>query len=188
MRNTRGRSNSIFSSTIGGPTNAELTCISEEIVLDNFIDDSLLNDCITSCNKGENYLMLNEFENNLNGMSEEAVNIIKHRKGELCVDDRAIIEFHEANCPLAKVIVDHKLATNPLKNNSLIARQKRSSFAGMTSSNHSSDFMPLTSVPTEQCPNCGDELMAKSNVQNDHIIEEEEEVDEDSINSCDKTQ
>ncbi len=188
MRNTRGRSNSIFSSTIGGPTNAELTCISEEIVLDNFIDDSVLNDCITSCNKNENYLMLSEFENNLNGMSEEAVNIIKHRKGELCVDDRAIIEFHEANCPLAKVIVDHKLATNPLKNNSLTSRQKRSSFAGMTSSNHSSDFMPLTSVPTEQCPNCGDELMAKSNAQNDHIIEEEEEVDEDSINSCDKTQ
>ncbi len=56
--------------------------------------------------------MLNEFENNLNGMSEEAVNIIKQRKDELCVDDRAIIEFHEANCPLAKVIVDHKLNEN----------------------------------------------------------------------------
>jgi hypothetical protein len=189
MRNTRARSNSIFSSSIAGPTNAELTCISEEIVLDNFIDDSVLNDCITSCNKEEKYLMFSEFENNLKDMSEEAANIIKQRKGDLCVDDRAIIEFHEANCPMAKVIADHKLATNPLKNNSLTARQKRSSFAGMTSSNLSSGLMPLTSVPIEQCPNCGDELMAKSNVQNDHIIEEEEEeIDNDSINNCDKTQ
>ncbi len=32
------------------------------------------------------------------------------------------------------------------------------------------------------------ELMAKSNVQNDHIIEEEEQVDDHSVNSCDKTQ
>lgn len=33
---------------------------------DNILDDlDLIGDCITSCNKVENYLMLSEFENNL---------------------------------------------------------------------------------------------------------------------------
>ncbi|XP_063706849.1 monocarboxylate transporter 12-like [Culicoides brevitarsis] len=50
----------------------ELTCISEEGIADmdlpdNFLDDiDYAGDCITSCNKVENYLMLSEFENNLN--------------------------------------------------------------------------------------------------------------------------
>jgi len=49
----------------------ELTCISEEGIADMDIPDNLLDDldyigdCITSCNKVENYLMLSEFENNL---------------------------------------------------------------------------------------------------------------------------
>ncbi|XP_071445390.1 monocarboxylate transporter 2-like [Hetaerina americana] len=52
----------------GGP---ELTCISEEGIADMDLPDNLLDDldyigdCITSCNKVENYLMLSEFENNL---------------------------------------------------------------------------------------------------------------------------
>ncbi|XP_050312458.1 monocarboxylate transporter 12-like [Anthonomus grandis grandis] len=49
----------------------ELTCISEEGIADMDLPDDLLDDldyigdCITSCNKVENYLMLSEFENNL---------------------------------------------------------------------------------------------------------------------------
>lgn len=49
----------------------ELTCISEEGIADMDLPDNLLDDldyigdCITSCNKVENYLMLSEFENNL---------------------------------------------------------------------------------------------------------------------------
>lgn len=50
----------------------ELTCISEEGIADMDLPDNLLDDfdyagdCITSCNKVENYLMLSELENNLN--------------------------------------------------------------------------------------------------------------------------
>lgn len=49
----------------------ELTCISEEGIADMDLPDNLLEDfdyigdCLTSCNKVENYLMLSEFENNL---------------------------------------------------------------------------------------------------------------------------
>ncbi|XP_076252048.1 monocarboxylate transporter 12-like isoform X3 [Rhynchophorus ferrugineus] len=47
----------------------DLTCISEEADMDlpdNLLDDlDYIGDCITSCNKVENYLMLSEFENNL---------------------------------------------------------------------------------------------------------------------------
>ncbi|KAG7201410.1 hypothetical protein KM043_004170 [Ampulex compressa] len=54
-----------------GPDKPELTCISEEGIADMDLPDNLLEDldyigdCITSCNKVENYLMLSEFENNL---------------------------------------------------------------------------------------------------------------------------
>lgn len=53
------------------PEKPELTCISEEGIADMDLPDNLLDDldyigdCITSCNKVENYLMLSEFENNL---------------------------------------------------------------------------------------------------------------------------
>ncbi|PSN45283.1 hypothetical protein C0J52_17530 [Blattella germanica] len=57
---------------IAGPgEKPELTCISEEGIADMDLPDNLLDDldyigdCITSCNKVENYLMLSEFENNL---------------------------------------------------------------------------------------------------------------------------
>lgn len=56
----------------GGIEKPELTCISEEGIADMDLPDNLLDDldyvgdCITSCNKVENYLMLSEFENNLN--------------------------------------------------------------------------------------------------------------------------
>lgn len=184
IRNTRARSNSIFNSTIGSQANAELTCISEEIVLDNFLDESILNDCITSCNKEEKYLMYSEFENNLNNVSEEAVAVIKRRKEELCSDDKAVVEFHEANCPMAKVNADdNRLSSNPLES-SLSARQRRASYAGI-SSNVLSGVMPLTireqqtNAQIEQCPNCGDDLEGASNVLNDQIVEEDEV--EDSI-------
>ncbi|CAH0390875.1 unnamed protein product [Bemisia tabaci] len=49
----------------------ELTCISEEGIADMDLPDNILDDldyigdCITSCNKVENFLMLSEYENNL---------------------------------------------------------------------------------------------------------------------------
>lgn len=49
----------------------ELTCISEEGIADMDIPDHILEeleylgDCITSCDKVENYLMMSEYENNL---------------------------------------------------------------------------------------------------------------------------
>lgn len=55
----------------GDDDKPELTCISEEGIADMDLPDNLLDDldyigdCITSCNKVENYLMLSEFENNL---------------------------------------------------------------------------------------------------------------------------
>ncbi|XP_076371805.1 monocarboxylate transporter 10-like isoform X2 [Tachypleus tridentatus] len=48
----------------------ELTCISEEVAMENFLED-LVDDCITSCNKEEKYLMLSEYEQNLNKTQEE---------------------------------------------------------------------------------------------------------------------
>lgn len=60
-----------------------MTCISEEGIADMDLPDNLLDDldyigdCITSCNKVENYLMLSEFENNL--IAE--MPIIMDRKG-----------------------------------------------------------------------------------------------------------
>ncbi|CAB0002653.1 unnamed protein product [Nesidiocoris tenuis] len=54
-----------------GQDKPELTCISEEGIADMDLPDNILDDldyigdCITSCNKVENYLMLSEFENNL---------------------------------------------------------------------------------------------------------------------------
>lgn len=55
---------------MNGLEKPELTCISEEIadmdIPDNLLDElDYVGDCITSCNKVENYLMLSEFENNL---------------------------------------------------------------------------------------------------------------------------
>ncbi|XP_030752675.1 monocarboxylate transporter 12-like isoform X2 [Sitophilus oryzae] len=55
----------------GNGEKADLTCISEEGIADMDLPDNILDDldyigdCITSCNKVENYLMLSEFENNL---------------------------------------------------------------------------------------------------------------------------
>lgn len=49
----------------------ELTCISEEAMMDNIFDD-YVDDCITSCNKEEKYLMLSEFENNLINTQESS--------------------------------------------------------------------------------------------------------------------
>ncbi|XP_055603888.1 monocarboxylate transporter 12-like isoform X2 [Uranotaenia lowii] len=61
----------IVDPAINGADKLELTCISEEGIADMDLPDNLLDDldyvgdCITSCNKVENYLMLSEFENNL---------------------------------------------------------------------------------------------------------------------------
>ncbi|XP_065169406.1 monocarboxylate transporter 12-like isoform X2 [Atheta coriaria] len=61
----------IIENMVGTVDQKELTCISEEGIADMDLPDNLLDDldyigdCITSCNKVENYLMLSEFENNL---------------------------------------------------------------------------------------------------------------------------
>ncbi|XP_013778846.1 monocarboxylate transporter 12-like [Limulus polyphemus] len=47
----------------------ELTCISEEVAMENLFED-LMDDCITSCNKEEKYLMLSEYEQNLKKTQE----------------------------------------------------------------------------------------------------------------------
>nr|XP_042910585.1 monocarboxylate transporter 10 [Parasteatoda tepidariorum] len=63
----------------------ELTCISEEVMMENIFDD-YIDDCITSCNKEEKYLMLSEFENNLintqesSSVSQEFRKLAKERK------------------------------------------------------------------------------------------------------------
>ncbi|GFR15119.1 monocarboxylate transporter 12 [Trichonephila clavata] len=63
----------------------ELTCISEEVMMENIFDD-LVDDCITSCNKEEKYLMLSEFENNLintqesSSVSQEVRKLAQERK------------------------------------------------------------------------------------------------------------
>ncbi|XP_067126098.1 monocarboxylate transporter 10-like isoform X1 [Centruroides vittatus] len=54
-------------SNYGDIKKPELTCISEEVVMDNILDEL---DCITSCNKEEKFLMLSEYENNLNKTQE----------------------------------------------------------------------------------------------------------------------
>ncbi|XP_057373897.1 uncharacterized protein LOC130694805 isoform X2 [Daphnia carinata] len=65
---------------------AELTCISEEGIADMDIPDHLLEeldfaaDCITSCDKVENYLMLSEYENNLIQQSSSSTTERKPRK------------------------------------------------------------------------------------------------------------
>lgn len=193
IRNARTRSNSIFSTTIGGPINAELTCISEEIVLDNLLDESDLNGCITSCNKEDKYLMYSEFENNLNNLSEEAKAIIQKRKDQLLSSDkRSVIGYHEANCPLAKALANkNKLASNPLQNTSLTARQRRASFAGITSDIASKMTNNVTSITItdrmnslendhKSCPNCGDQIKPNSKTI-DEILEEEECPEENSV-------
>ncbi|XP_055946237.1 monocarboxylate transporter 12-like [Argiope bruennichi] len=63
----------------------ELTCISEEVIMENIFDD-YVDDCITSCNKEEKYLMLSEFENNLintqesSSVSQEVRKLAQERK------------------------------------------------------------------------------------------------------------
>ncbi|KAG8195823.1 hypothetical protein JTE90_008522 [Oedothorax gibbosus] len=64
----------------------ELTCISEEAIMDNIFDD-YVDDGITSCNKEEKYLMLSEFENNLintqesSSVSQDMRKLAQERKG-----------------------------------------------------------------------------------------------------------
>lgn len=44
----------------------------QEAIMDNLLED-LIDDCITSCNKEEKYLMLSEYENNLNKAQTQEV-------------------------------------------------------------------------------------------------------------------
>ncbi|XP_046638831.1 monocarboxylate transporter 2-like isoform X4 [Daphnia pulicaria] len=72
-----------------GAAAAELTCISEEGIADMDIPDHLLEeldfaaDCITSCDKVENYLMLSEYENNLIQQSSTSSTERKSRKSSI---------------------------------------------------------------------------------------------------------
>uniref|UniRef100_T1JDP4 Major facilitator superfamily (MFS) profile domain-containing protein n=1 Tax=Strigamia maritima TaxID=126957 RepID=T1JDP4_STRMM len=63
----------------------ELTCISEEGIADlddNMFDeyDQYLADCMTSCDQVEHYLMLSEYENNLNIKTREIDSIVDRNK------------------------------------------------------------------------------------------------------------
>ncbi|XP_064089838.1 uncharacterized protein LOC135203791 [Macrobrachium nipponense] len=66
----------------------ELTCISEEGIADMDLPDHLfeeleyLGDCITSCDKVENYLMMSEYENNLKHNDISSVPYILDRRGK----------------------------------------------------------------------------------------------------------
>lgn len=66
----------------------ELTCISEEGIADMDLPDHLLEeleylgDCITSCDKVENYLMMSEYENNL-VKTNEMPNLLERRRKRL---------------------------------------------------------------------------------------------------------
>ncbi|XP_054163328.1 uncharacterized protein LOC128961148 [Oppia nitens] len=203
--NRTSRSNSIFSSTLGGPINGELTCISEEIVLDNLLEDTILDECLTSCNREDKYLMLSEFENNLNDMSEEAKAIIRKRKED---QKRSFVlnggDVHEDNCPLSKIMIDnrYKVSTNPLQKNYgqkfLTARQRRASFAGITANGSSksditngvieeentSDIISCCPQSPKSCPNCGDQMTHSAKMLREKITEEDEDIneEEDSIN------
>lgn len=58
--------NGAASATKGAGTGELLTCISEEGLVDNYLlDDMYHENCITSCNKVEKYLMMSEFVNNV---------------------------------------------------------------------------------------------------------------------------
>ncbi|XP_050696604.1 monocarboxylate transporter 10-like isoform X2 [Eriocheir sinensis] len=71
----------------------ELTCISEEGIADMDLPDHLLEDldylgdCITSCDKVENYLMMSEYENNLGKTAE--LPYLAERKGR-----KRLLSFH----------------------------------------------------------------------------------------------
>ena len=71
MFRTPPRSASFFSTSAVGPLNGELTCISEEILMDNILDE-YADEMISSCNKEEKYLMYSEFENNVNKLALSA--------------------------------------------------------------------------------------------------------------------
>ncbi|KAL1436588.1 hypothetical protein MTO96_049491 [Rhipicephalus appendiculatus] len=68
-RETRLQQRSFTFSNYADLRRQELTCISEEAIMDNYLED-FIDDCITSCNKEEKYLMLSEYENNLNKTQE----------------------------------------------------------------------------------------------------------------------
>lgn len=69
----------VYLQTLDGRIKPELTCISEEGIADMDLPDHLLEeldylgDCITSCDKVENYLMRSEYENNLIVKSGESM-------------------------------------------------------------------------------------------------------------------
>ena len=44
----------------------------QEAIMDNLLED-LIDDCITSCNKEEKYLMLSEYENNLTKAASQEI-------------------------------------------------------------------------------------------------------------------
>ena len=69
---------------IGDLKKVEVTCISEEGIVDiglpeNLLDELEILENITSCNKVENYLMLSEFEQNLSNLSSEKESPVSKR-------------------------------------------------------------------------------------------------------------
>ncbi|XP_066984132.1 monocarboxylate transporter 10-like isoform X2 [Macrobrachium rosenbergii] len=81
----------------------ELTCISEEGIADMDLPDHLfeleyLGDCITSCDKVENYLMMSEYENNLKHNDISSVPYILDRRGKRRLLSLTRQSSSSANC------------------------------------------------------------------------------------------
>ncbi|KAF8791174.1 monocarboxylate transporter 10-like [Argiope bruennichi] len=89
----------------------ELTCISEEILVENYLED-YIDDCITSCNKEEKYVMLSEFENNLYKTDESV-----ERDGASCSQVEIVIppEVQCCNKCARELATSENTTNSPLK-------------------------------------------------------------------------
>lgn len=206
------RSNSIFSSTLGAGLNPELTMISEEVIMDNYLDDCFIDDsCITTCNQEEKYLMLSEFENNFDTrlLPEEARRLIRARKqfGAKNCD-------HVEGCP-AKLQNEPQLRSDEDIDGHLAPKRRRASFAGISSLSSSQitdddsgiklksitssvtspalSKLPLTECPSsssskvvEQCPCCQRYVECEISIENEEMNEEiDDKLVDDAIDEID---
>lgn len=103
----------------------ELTCISEEGIADMDLPDNLLDDfdyagdCITSCNKVENYLMLSELENNLNAelpiLEKKSKRMSISKARQILAQQNSIEELsHESHSSGHDVVVVRADASAPI--------------------------------------------------------------------------
>ncbi|RWS18000.1 monocarboxylate transporter 12-like protein [Dinothrombium tinctorium] len=156
-----GRSNSVFSSTFGGPLNAELTCISEEVIMENFMDNFVGEEEATSCDREAKYLMLSEFENNMDNsvVPQEAAALVKSRKEKLKDKVKNEPVTHNPNCPFRHPTSMVNSPTNSrMEQKSSLSSNRRASFAGFSSFvNDDCTMFSKSSRPTNINPNVSHE-------------------------------